>query len=304
MEEEKIRKRYQRDDENDLRGTNVGAIDRFIEMLHLHEESNDIRISSIAQNFEYIDKIAPNFVIFQAKDCFFMRNFKAYQISEDTDMLVASHEFGHGVLSIMNDTVVPKDYGDIIARAKQHALLQENKENFKDYIQYLSGRTDEKEDRTEAEKGPVSDIISSIFQVQALRINTADNICVFPASHTRSYYYDDEKDQPNLKNIFDEDFANYYALKVNNCEQEIETLRNLFGDEFIQALDTELTKASERLLLVKENEIQEMAKEPLEQIKNIVVFSRQGEIQEINSLEKVKEIEDRETKENRGELGE
>lgn len=129
MKEEEIRKKYQRENESDARGTNVKAMDKFV----------------------------------QFKDCFFMHNFKAYQISEDTDMLVAAHEFGHAILSIMNHTVVPKDYNEIITRAKQHAVSPENREDFREYIQYLSGKTEEKEHRTKAEKGPVSDIISSIF---------------------------------------------------------------------------------------------------------------------------------------------
>ena len=166
MKEKEIREKYQREDENDSKGTNVGAMDRVIEMLYLHEKNEDPRIRGIAENFEYIDKLKPNFTIFQAKECFFMRNFKAYQISEDTNMLVATHEFGHGILAIMNDTVVPENYEGIIERAKKFATLPENKEYFKSYIQYLSGKTDKKDDRTEAEKGPVSDIISSIFQFQ------------------------------------------------------------------------------------------------------------------------------------------
>ena len=58
MKEEEIRKKYQRDNENDLRGINIGAMDRFIEMLHIHEKSEDSCIRSIADNFEYIDKKA------------------------------------------------------------------------------------------------------------------------------------------------------------------------------------------------------------------------------------------------------
>jgi len=185
MREEEIRKKYQRADDTDLRGTNIEAMDRFIEMLYLHEKSEDPRVKDIAENFEYIDKIAPNFVIFQGDKCCFMHNFKAYQIAKDTDMLVASHEFGHAVLSMMNDTTVPENYGDIIQRAKQHALSSGNKEYFKEYVQYICGKTDKKEERTEAEKGPVSDIISSIFQFQALRIGSQDNVCIFPSSHPR-----------------------------------------------------------------------------------------------------------------------
>ncbi len=300
MKEEEIRKRYQREDENDPRGTNIVAMDKFIQMLSLHEESKDFRINSIVENFEVIDKVAPNFIIFQGKDCFFMRNFKAYQISENTNMLVAAHEFGHAVLSIMNDTAVPENYGEIIAKAKQHALSTENKENFKQYVQYLSGKTNESGERTDAEKGPVSDIFSSIFQLQGLRIGTEDNVCIFPSSHSREYYYDEEKSEPNLKNIFDEDFANYYALKVNNCVKEIETIRMIFGDEFLQTLDMELEKASERLIEAKKKEDEKV--NPLEKIKDVVVFSKQSEIENVNSIEKVAEMEKMtEFEESRGE---
>lgn len=304
MKDEEIRKKYQRDDENDLRGTNVGAMDRFIEMLHLHERSTDSHISSIAENFEQIDKVAPNFTIFQGDECFFMHNFNAYQISENANMLVASHEFGHGVLSIVNNTIVPEDYGNVIEKAKQHAISPENKEKFKEYIQYISGKTDRKEERTEAEKGPVSDIISSIFQLQGLRIGTSDNICIFPSSHSREYYYDEEKNQPNFENIFDEDFANYYSLKVNNCTQEIETIRSLFGDEFISALNSELEKIYERLVAIKKIEVYKNLNHPMEQIKGIVTSSRQSEIQGINSLEKVAETDDRIIKETEDEISE
>lgn len=304
MREEEIRKKYQREDPADLRGTNVGAMNRFIQMLQLHEKSKEPRVKEIAENFEYIDKIAPNFTIFQGKECFFMHNFKAYQIAENSDMIDASHEFGHAVLAMMNNTEVPENFGDTIKRAKEYAISPENKEYFKEYIQYLCGKTDKKDERTEAEKGPVSDIISSIFQYQALRIGTQDNICVLPGSHTRDYYYDEEKDTPNLKKIFDEDFANYYVLKANNYEQELETVRKLFGDEFVKVLDAELEKASEKLKSVKENAVEEQSKDPMEQIKGIITSSREGEIQNVNSLEQIKDMETESTKkeESEGEI--
>lgn len=53
MTEEEIRKRYQREDESDSRGTNIEAMDRFIEMLKLHEKSEDSRIRSIAKDFDF-----------------------------------------------------------------------------------------------------------------------------------------------------------------------------------------------------------------------------------------------------------
>lgn len=291
MREEEIRKKYQRDNENNPRGTNVKAMDKFVQLLSLQKESTDSRINDIAENFGCIDKLAPNFTIFEAKECFFMRNFKAYQISEDTNMLVAAHEFGYAVLSIMNHTVVPEDYKDIIEKAKQHAISPENREDFRGYIQYLSGKTEEKENRTEAEKGPVSDIISSIFQFQGLRIGSPDNICWLPSSYSREYYYNEEKEEPDYKNIFDEDFANYYTLKANNCIQEIETVKKLFGEEFVQVLDGELEKACETLMAVKESETEEKRTNPLEQIKGAIVFTRQGELEHINLVEKTEQME-------------
>ena len=288
MNVDKIRKRYQRDEDTELISNNVGAMDRFIEMLQLHSESKDERVANIAKNFEYIDKLAPGFIIFEGsekKDCSFLANFKAYTISKDIDMPTVSHEFGHAVLSIMNNNVVPEDYGSLIARAKQNAIAPENREYFREYIQYISSKTDDYENRTDAEK-QVADIISSIFQVESFLIGSADNVCALPGFHRRAYYYDEEKDKPNLDHIFNEDFANYYALKANNCTQELETLRNLFGDEFIQVLDNELTKASNKLELVKESEIQETTNTPMEQIKNVVVLTKSEDIQNISPLEK------------------
>ena len=285
MQESKIREKYQRNDEHNLKGTNVGAMDRFIEMLKLHENNDDSRIRNIVENIMCIDKVAPNFTIFEGEKCYFMHNFKAYQISRDTNMLVATHEFGHAILSIMNQTTVPENYDKIIEEAKTHALNPENKENFKQYIQYLCGKTDEKEQRTEAEKGPVSDIVSSIFQLPGLRIGTYDNVCYFPSSHSRDYYYDKEHNKPNTERIFDEDFANYYSLKVNQCTKEIETIRNLFGDELIQTMEKELDKISEKILQIQKLDKEEVVT-PIEQIKKAIIFTRQSEIETIEIAQK------------------
>ncbi len=283
MNEQEIRLKYQRDDENDLRGTNILAMDRFIEMLKLHEKSDDLRIRSIADNFDKFGKISPNFTIFEDEKCAFMHQFKAYQISKDTNMLVASHEFGHAVLSIANNLQLPDDYENVIERAKKHALSQEHKEEFKEYVQYLCDRTEQRGKRSEAEKKLVADIISSIFQSPGLRIGSNENVCILPAYHLRGYYYDEESKTPNVKNIFDEDFANYYTLKVNNCDKEIETLKSLFGEELINVLDNQLQIAYERLDKYKSNENKENI---TEQIKGTVVYTRQGEIDQINEKEK------------------
>lgn len=290
MNEQEIRKKYQRSDDSDPRGCNVGAINKFIEMLKLHEQSTDSRIKNIAQNASSLSDIASNFVIFQGKDCFFMHKFNAYQIASNSDILTASHEFGHAVLSIATKTQVPVNYFDIITRAKNHALSSENKENFKQYIEYLCGKTKDKDSRTNAEKGPLSDIISSIFQRQGLRIGSYENACYFPSSHPRSYYFDEEKGTPNIRNIFDEDFANYYALKANNCTAEIETLKSLFGREFIETLEVQLDLVSQRILPEKNLSQKQTDLDPMEKIKHVISFSRAGELTNLSlDFEKVQE---------------
>ncbi|MCI9063760.1 MAG: hypothetical protein HFJ17_04075 [Clostridia bacterium] len=297
MKEENIRKKYQRDDENDKRGTNGGAIDNFIKMLEAHKESTDKNIRSIAENFEYFDILAPNFIIFECEDdkCGFMPVFKALQIGKNTSKLISSHEFGHAVLAVTSNTQVPKDYENIILRAKEYALSPENKEFFKSYVEYLSKNGGD--NRTEGEKGPVSDIISSIFQERGLRIGHFDNACIFPSSHSRSYYFDEEKGKMKEQAVFDEDFANFYALKANNCEKEISILRKLFGNEFVQTLDNEIEKAANILEKVASKENQEKNSDTMDKIKSAIIGERQENIISIQEPDK-----ENENKRNEGEI--
>lgn len=291
MTEQEIRKRYQRDDETDLRGTNRGAIDNLIEMLELHKNSSDEYVRSIAQHFGEFDKLAPNFVIFESQnpeDCCYMHLFAAFQIGKETDSLISSHEFGHAVIGVTSKTEVPKNYESVIARAKTHALSPENKENFKSYITYLSQK--DNEERTDAEKGPVSDIISSIFQQPGFRIGSYENVCMLPSFHNRDYYYDEEKDCIKTDKIYDEDFANFYALKANNCEKELEILRGLFGDELFQVLDSELLKSAVILERVAAKEHSEVSLDTLESIKGVITGTKQEDIRLITEPEKENHI--------------
>ncbi len=293
MTEQEIRKRFQRDDETDLRGTNSGAIDNLISMLELHKESSDMYIRSIAEHFEEFEKLSPNFVIFESQnpnECFYMHNFAAFQIGKDTDSLISSHEFGHAVIGITNKTKVPDGYEAIIERAKAYALSPEHKEKFKEYITYLSQK--DNQDRTDAEKGPVSDIISSIFQQPGFRIGSYENVCMLPAFHNRDYYYDEEKSTMRVDKVYDEDFANFYALKANNCEKELEVLRQLFGDELLQVLDSELLKSAVILERVAAKEHNETAiSSTIDSIKSVITGTTQEEIRLIKDPEKEAEIQ-------------
>lgn len=293
MTEQEIRKKYQRNDETDLRGANVGAIDNFIGMLEIHKNSSDEYVRSIAEHFGEFDKLSPNFVIFESQDpneCFYMHNFAAFQIGKDTESLISSHEFGHAVIGVTSKTKVPDGYEGVIERAKSYALSPEHKEKFKEYITYLSQRNNQ--DRTDAEKGPVSDIISSIFQQPGFRIGSYENVCMLPSFHNRDYYYDEEKSTVKIDKVYDEDFANFYALKANNCEKELEVLRQLFGDELLQVLDSELLKSAVILERVAAKENTENAiSSTIDSIKSVITGTTQEDIRLIKDPEKEAEIQ-------------
>lgn len=240
MTKEEFLNKYQRTDKNNPRGTNEKAVEVFLNMLEKQSKSSDENVRKIAGSIDAIGEVAPNFVIFEAQaggNSFFMHNFKAFQIAPDCGYDVASHEFGHAILSMATDTKVPADFENVILRAKQHALSPENKEKFKAYVEFLSKGGAE---RTQAEKGPVSDIISSIFQQPGFRVGSFENVCMLPVFHQRSYYFDEEKDCMKIKPIFDEDFANIFALKATEATKELETLRELFGDEFMQVMESQV----------------------------------------------------------------
>lgn len=248
MNEDTIRKKFQREDKNDIRGKNIEAVNRFIEMLKKQENSTNINIRKIAENFENIDKIAPNFVIFQCPNgtkCNFMKSCNGYQIGTNTSSIVASHEFGHAVLEISGNNKVPNEFEGILERAKQHAKSPEIKEFFKEYIIKICDSNNP--DVTEEEKGPVSDIISAVFQVQAFNINREGNTFFLPSSHKTNYYYDENNKDLNLYGIYDECFANFYALESENCIKEINALKNLFGVEFLSLFENALNLSTEKI---------------------------------------------------------
>lgn len=271
--EEEIRKAHQREG-GDL-GENKIAIDRFIAMIHIHEKSEDPRIQAITNNIVNLKKDFPGFIIFQGERTFFMHQFKALQISTQEDGMVLSHEFGHGVHNMLNRTEVPEGFAEVVKRARAHAVDPENRENLVGFLEHLCG---DSEERTEAEKGPVSDIISSIFQYPSFNFVKINKAFILPSYHDRDYYFNEETEQMKEDKIYDEDFANFYALKAHNCGKELEELRMLFGDELLQILDEQLEKAASQVSLEKAKD-----QSAMEQIKASIIGVRQGEL--TNSVE-------------------
>lgn len=281
MTDEEIRKKYQRD--GGPLGENERAITKFINMIHAHENSNNEHVQSIIQHIDQLSQIAPNFNIFESKErTFYMRNFNALQLSTNEDELTDAHEFGHAILNIANDLQVPEGFEDIVRAARANCINDRNKQNFIKYMEYLSDK--ENAERTNAEKGPLSDIISSIFQYPALKFAQTGKTCVFPSSHSRDYYFDEEKGRMKEKAIFDEDFANFYTLVANNCTRELEILQEFLGEDWMQVMTSELEKAAHNLEISHEKTQPDVK----EQIKGAIIAERAGDIP--NELQTQKSI--------------
>lgn len=285
MTDGEIREKYQR--ESSQLGKNDEAITKFINMLHIHEKSDNNNVKTIISSINKLENIAPNFTIFQSdKNTFFMHQFKALQISTNSDELKLSHEFGHAILGMINKVQILENFEEVVKRAREHCISPENKDKFREYMEYLTDST--KIERTMAEKGPVSDIISSIFQNHSFRFQNTNTRYILPSFHDRSYYFDEDRGKMKTKQIFDEGFANFYALVANNCHRELETLRTLFGEEYLQIMQKELEKASNTLTMAKEKN----TPQAVEQIKNTIIGVNESAIPE-KIEEKVKTEEER-----------
>ena len=248
--DEYIKNKYERTDENDLRGTNHTAIEKFINLIHTHENCEVPEMKKIARNIQNLEDLVPNFTIFETegKSAYYIA-FSAYSLGKDSDKLVDAHEFGHLVIHRINEFDFDEEkFSNIVKRSRANCISSENKKEFRQYIERLQDK-DNKE-ITDAEKGPVSDILSSIFQYPSLSFKNDDGTIskkmVLPSFHRREYYFDEEKGKMKTDKIFDEDFANYYSLVLNGCTKELEILRKFLGDEWMQVMEQELENMLEQ----------------------------------------------------------
>ncbi len=291
--DEYIKRKYERTDEKDPLEVNQGAIAKLIDLLHLHENCSDVRFQNIAKNIQNLEKLVPNFAIFETQkyDSSYLINFGAYTLSQKSNSLVDAHEFGHMVVHGINGFELrEEEYTGVIQRAKAHCISDEKKAEFREYMDYLTNR--ENGERTEAEKGPLADILSSVFQYPSLAFvnpdGTNSRVMVFPSSHSREYYFDVNNGKMKANIIFDEDFANYYALALNGCTRELGILRNFLGDEWMQTMENELDKASR---IIQEPNI-DKASTIDAKLSSALLTAREGELpKELPSIERVGQIE-------------
>lgn len=294
MNEKMIRYIFQRDEQVDKIPPNTHAIDKLVNVLKLHEKSTDSRIREIGENFMNIANLEPAFIVFEGVDSdrsFYMKKFKAIQLSENADDLVVSHELGHAFYNLAKKDQMPEGYGNVLQNSKKYALSDDKKELFKDYIQHLSK---DKDDLSEEEKIVFSDIISGIFQQEVFKINDASNICYLESFHRRDYYFDENKGGLQVDKVFDEHFANYYALKLSNADSEIETFREIFGDEIVDTLDDTLTEVSKIIVEAKDKAPEELT--TMDAICHQIREVNTSELININSLEETSKEQQREEK--------
>lgn len=256
LTDDEIRKRYERD--GGPMGANQEAITKFIQMIRAHEKSENSCVREIIAGLDNLQSIAPNFTIFQSPDKnFFMHQFKALTISLTSSDLVMSHEFGHALLGMINGLQIPEKFEEVVERAYNHSKSTEIIPKLIEYIKRISNP--DLPEVTEAEKGPVSDIISAIHLNCAFRIK--GEIYILPSYHPRSYYQNEKTGERKIKQIFDECFANIYALMANNHHKELEDIKTLFGEEFFQVMNAELEKAAKTINRISEKTLHDSSEE-------------------------------------------
>lgn len=209
--------------------------------------SDDERIKNIYEQIFNIKRIEPRFnVFFSTKmSSAYLSNFKALNINKDDiqNYLILSHEYGHAMFDILLNKKVPEEYSTIMEIAKKHALTSNNinfnygslnvqNAKFRDLIEYICDKSNKESLES---VGPFSDIISSMWQTGGFKNSKGDPF-ILPFSHPRETYFDNEN-HIKYDVIFDEQFANFFALKSTNSNEALETLKNLFGVEWYNFMD-------------------------------------------------------------------
>ena len=84
-----IKEKYLRTDENDIRGTNSVAVNKFINMIHKHLQSDNQNIRVIGGNIDKLATLAPNFILFeeQNNNANFMKIFNAMMLGNEAGEL-------------------------------------------------------------------------------------------------------------------------------------------------------------------------------------------------------------------------
>lgn len=238
-------------------GNNKDAVNMLTEMVKKGLQSSDENIRTIFSNTTGIKEKFEGFNIWIG-DSFktgYLLKFGVINVqSKDiNDYVTLLHEYGHAVFDIVLQGEYPEDFENIVNQAVNNAYSFKNQKielgdlkledgKFLNVLEYMC---DEKNKESTIGMGPLSDIMSAMWQVNAFSKPNGEQL-VLPYSHSREAYLK-EDGGIDYKRVYDEQFANFFSLKANNCTEELNLLRNMFGEEWYNSMNEKILEATQVL---------------------------------------------------------
>lgn len=231
-------------------GDNTQAVEKLYNTLDTVYKNGDEISKNIVSSFLDTRKVIQ---VFPAKlESSYMLAVGALQIHPNTDNNILLHEIGHYYFhQLLNQ--VPTNFDTIMANAKSHALhlknvdFQFNDKKFENgrYLHLLE-EICSSENKYNYDLALISDILSGLHL--GATPNGPNGPLVLPFMHNSKYYMKRDM-EVKLENIdyakvFDEQFANFFSLYMNNQTEKIEVLRLFLGEEWYQTMMNTLTDIS------------------------------------------------------------
>ena len=229
-----------------IKRSNKPLLQHLSGLIRTAEQSDDESIRYVAQNFDKIGFVSPFLKISDGPNDY-KPAINRLSVGPKAEDSVVMHLVGD-VFQRATVKEMPAEVDTFTKEAIQHVKDPNNIGFFKKYVEYLA--KDNSGNVTEAERGPVSNVISQVLGQSAFKINTEDNICKLPRMDLA------EKSQGPVtqEDVFRSIFASFFALKALNRTEEINKLTKLFGSRFVDLFESQLEKAKDFFELhVKKN---------------------------------------------------
>lgn len=235
-------------------------------MIKFFENVYNDDTKDIIDNFVNLLQYHAYFKIFQSikSSTYYLRSFGALTISpSDCDNYTLGHELGHVFLHLIDNTTLPNDFEEIMLKSNHLAPKLEGltiKLNDKDFtdaklrtvVEYICNKENKMED-----VGPFSDIISSMYQTHGFQTHDNKQL-ILPFYHTKDYYVkkgiESENEKIDYAVVYDEQFANFFSLYINNRYDTLDCLRKIFGDEWYDLMYQKLLMVKSKIKLAVPND--------------------------------------------------
>ena len=229
-----------------IKRSNRPLLEHLDSLIRTAEKSDDESVRYISQNFDKITFVSPFLKITDGPNDY-KPAINRLSIGPKADNSTVMHLLGD-VFQRATVREVPEEAEGFTRDAISHAKDPNNIGFFKKYVEFLS--KDDSGRVTEAERGPVSNIIAQVLGQSAFKINTEDNICKLPRMNLA------EKSQGvvSQEDVFRSVLASFFSLKALNNTEEINKLSKLFGSRFIDLFERQIESAKDYFELhVKKN---------------------------------------------------